>query len=104
MAAYGWISAEHGKSGTKGHIAYIGQLEAISKTLSIRPNWLSLRDSLEFSSGGGFVLRFAGSPRQELFSNYLLLSPWISRTQQRCVRAAAAGLRWGFRASSRSPF
>ena len=25
------------------------------------------------------MLRFAGSPRQELFSNYLLLAPWISQ-------------------------
>ena len=48
------------------------------RTLSIRPNWLSLPRS-RASSGGGFVLRFAGSPRQELFSNYLLLSPWISQ-------------------------
>jgi pimeloyl-ACP methyl ester carboxylesterase len=32
-----------------------------------------------FSSGGGFVLRFAGGPRQEPFSNYLLLTPFISQ-------------------------
>ncbi len=32
-----------------------------------------------FSSGGGFALRFAGSDRQKLFSNYLLLSPFISQ-------------------------
>src|SRR5204863_1123002 len=69
----------HGKSGTKGHIAYIGQLEDdmedfVHSTKLAQPSKLA-----GFTSGGGFVLRFAGSPRQELFSNYLLLSPWISQ-------------------------
>jgi len=69
----------HGKSGTKGHIAYIGQLEDdmedfVHSTKLAQPSTLA-----GFSSGGGFVLRFAGSPGQELFSNYLLLSPWISQ-------------------------
>src|SRR4029077_20848598 len=69
----------HGKSSAKGHIAYIGQLEDdmedfVHSTKLAQPSTL-----VGFSSGGGFVLRFAGSPRQELFSNYLLLSPWISQ-------------------------
>src|SRR5438477_393404 len=68
----------HGKSGTKGHIAYIGQLEDdledfVHSTKLAQPSTL-----MGFSSGGGFVLRFAGGPRQELFSSYLLLSPYIS--------------------------
>jgi alpha-beta hydrolase superfamily lysophospholipase len=32
-----------------------------------------------FSSGGGFVLRFAASERQHLFARYLLLAPFISQ-------------------------
>ena len=32
-----------------------------------------------FSSGGGFVIRFAGSTRQRLFQKYLFLSPFISQ-------------------------
>jgi non-heme chloroperoxidase len=78
-AAYTLDIRGHGKSGTKGHIAYIGQLEDdledfVHSTKLAQPSTLA-----GFSSGGGFVLRFAGSPRQELFSNYLLLSPWISQ-------------------------
>ncbi len=78
-AAYTLDIRGHGKSGTKGHIAYIGQLEDdledfVHSTKVAQPSTLA-----GFSSGGGFVLRFAGSPRQELFSNYLLLSPWISQ-------------------------
>jgi non-heme chloroperoxidase len=78
-AAYALDVRGHGKSGIKGHIAYIGQLEDdmedfVRSTKLAQPSTL-----IGFSSGGGFVLRFAGSPRQELFSNYLLLSPWISQ-------------------------
>ncbi len=78
-AAYALDVRGHGKSGTKGHIAYIGQLEDdmedfVHSTKLAQPSTLA-----GFSSGGGFVLRFAGSSRQELFSNYLLLSPWISQ-------------------------
>ena len=78
-AAYTLDIRGHGKSGTKGHIAYIGQLEDdledfVHSIKLAQPSTLA-----GFSSGGGFVLRFAGSPRQELFSNYLLLSPWISQ-------------------------
>ena len=32
-----------------------------------------------FSSGGGFVLRFASDSRQTLFDNYLLLAPFLSQ-------------------------
>jgi len=67
----------HGVSGTKGQIAYIGQLEddledfVKSRTLA-RPATL-----VGLSAGGGFALRFAGSDRQDLFASYLLLSPYI---------------------------
>jgi non-heme chloroperoxidase len=78
-AAYALDVRGHGKSGAKGHIAYIGQLEDDLEDF-VRSTKLAQPATLVgFSSGGGFVLRFAGSPRQELFSNYLLLSPWISQ-------------------------
>ncbi|HWA37792.1 MAG TPA: alpha/beta fold hydrolase [Burkholderiales bacterium] len=32
-----------------------------------------------FSSGGGFVLGFAGGPRQDLFTGYVLLAPFVSQ-------------------------
>lgn len=67
----------HGASGTKGQIAYNGQLEddledfVKSRTLA-KPSTL-----VGLSAGGGFTLRFAGSTRQDLFSSYLLLSPYL---------------------------
>jgi len=69
----------HGGSGSKGHISYIGQLEDDLEDF-VRASKLAQPATLiGFSSGGGFVLRFAGSARQKLFANYLLLSPYISQ-------------------------
>ncbi len=69
----------HGDSGVKGYIDYVGQLENDLEDFSnaIKPQKPATLAG--FSSGGGFVLRFAGSARQQLFSNYLLLSPFISQ-------------------------
>lgn len=78
-ATYALDVRGHGKSGTKGHIAYIGQLEDDMEDFVHSAKLAQPSTLVGFSSGGGFVLRFAGSPRQELFSNYLLLSPWISQ-------------------------
>ncbi len=69
----------HGQSGQKGHIAHIGQLEEDVEDFVHAIRLAQPSTLIGFSSGGGFVLRFAGSSRQELFSNYLLLSPWISQ-------------------------
>ncbi|MBV9618242.1 MAG: alpha/beta fold hydrolase [Verrucomicrobia bacterium] len=77
-AAYAPDIRGHGASGTKGKIKYIGQLEddldSFVRTVS-PPNPITLAG---FSSGGGFVLRFAGSPRQDEFKSYLLLSPYLN--------------------------
>ena len=78
-AAYALDVRGHGESGTKGSIAYVGQLEDdledfMRYVKPARPATLA-----GFSSGGGFVLRFAGGNRQEQFSSYLLLSPFISQ-------------------------
>jgi non-heme chloroperoxidase len=67
----------HGASGTKGQIGYIGQLEDdveafVQSIHPVHPSTLA-----GFSSGGGFVLRFAGSAKQTLFQNTLLLSPFL---------------------------
>lgn len=76
-AAYALDIRGHGSSGPKGTIAYVGQLEddlaAFVQAVPLaKPNTL-----MGFSSGGGFVLRFAGSPRQDLFTRYVLLSPFL---------------------------
>jgi non-heme chloroperoxidase len=78
-AAYALDIRGHGESGIKGHIAYVGQLEDdledfVRSVKTAQPTTLA-----GFSSGGGFVLRVAGSARQKLFSSYLLLSPFISQ-------------------------
>jgi alpha-beta hydrolase superfamily lysophospholipase len=70
----------HGGSGTRGDIAYIGQLEddlsdfvgMIRKTSPAAPLTL-----IGHSSGGGFALRVAGSPIQDLFQRTVLLAPYL---------------------------
>lgn len=78
-AAYALDVRGHGDSGDKGHIAYIGQLEDDIEDFAQSVKLARPATLAGFSSGGGFVLRVAGSARQKLFSNYLLLSPFISQ-------------------------
>jgi alpha-beta hydrolase superfamily lysophospholipase len=78
FATYALDIRGHGGSGSKGQIAYIGQLEddltdfvhAVSP-----PAPVTLAG---FSSGGGFGVRFAASSRQQLFQSYLFLAPFLS--------------------------
>jgi non-heme chloroperoxidase len=77
-AAYALDIRGHGASGPKGTIAYVSQLEDdlesfVTAVPLAKPSTLA-----GFSSGGGFVLRFAGSQRQNAFQNYVLLSPFLS--------------------------
>jgi len=67
----------HGSSGKKGQIDYIGQLEADLQAFvsTVRPPAPSTL--IGFSSGGGFVLRVAGSERQSSFQSFILLSPFL---------------------------
>ncbi len=76
--AYALDIRGHGGSGAKGHISYIGQLEDDLEDFGRATKLAQPSTLIRFSSGGGFVLRFAGSPRQKLFADYLLLSPYIS--------------------------
>jgi alpha-beta hydrolase superfamily lysophospholipase len=70
----------HGTSGTRGDIGYVGQLEddladfvaVIRKTAPDAPLTL-----VGHSSGGGFALRIAGSPIQNLFARAVLLAPYL---------------------------
>lgn len=70
----------HGVSGTRGDIGYYGQLEddladfvaVLRKTLPAAPITL-----VGHSSGGGFALRVAGSPIQNLFERAVLLAPYL---------------------------
>jgi pimeloyl-ACP methyl ester carboxylesterase len=73
----------HGASGTRGDIAYVGQLEddladfaaEIRKANPAAPLTL-----LGHSAGGGFALRVAGSPIQNLFARTVLLAPYLGYT------------------------
>lgn len=79
FAAYALDIRGHGESGTKGQIGYVGQLDDDIEDFirSVQP---ALPATLAgFSSGGGFALRIAAGERQQLFDNYLLLSPFISQ-------------------------
>lgn len=77
--AYALDMRGHGASGTRGRIGYIGQLEDdvaafMHAVAPARPAVL-----VGFSAGGGFALRFAGSPRRDIFQAYLLLSPFLGQ-------------------------
>ncbi|MGH8670313.1 MAG: alpha/beta hydrolase [Burkholderiales bacterium] len=78
-AAYALDVRGHGDSGRKGQIAYVGQLEDDLEDFARSVNPARPATLAGFSSGGGFVLRFAGDARQKLFSSYLLLSPFLAR-------------------------
>ena len=70
----------HGTSGTRGDVAYVGQLEddladfvaVVRKTTPTAPLTL-----IGHSSGGGFALRVAASPIQNLFARTVLLAPYL---------------------------
>ncbi|MDP1742579.1 alpha/beta hydrolase [Polaromonas sp.] len=67
----------HGDSGPRGHAAYIGQLEDDIEDFMRAIPHAGPTTLAGFSSGGGFVLRFAGSTRQDLFDRYVLLAPFL---------------------------
>jgi len=67
----------HGDSGPRGHAAYIGQLEDDIEDFMRAVPHAGPTTLAGFSSGGGFVLRFAGSTRQDLFDRYVLLAPFL---------------------------
>lgn len=67
----------HGDSGPHGQAAYVGQLEDDMQDFMRAVPFAGPNTLLGFSSGGGFVLRFAGGSRQGLFDRYVLLSPFL---------------------------
>jgi pimeloyl-ACP methyl ester carboxylesterase len=70
----------HGGSGTRGDIAYLGQLEddmadfvtVVRKRAADAPITL-----IGHSAGGGFALRLASSPLKDLFARTVLLAPYL---------------------------
>jgi len=79
-AVYALSMRGHDGTGRSGDIDYIGQLDDdladFMKTLGRkRPD--ERRTLLGFSSGGGFVLRFAGTPAARIFDRFILVSPQL---------------------------
>ncbi len=70
----------HGDSGPGGQADYADQLgDDVADFMQAAPHQ-GPSTLAGFSSGGGFVLRFAGGKRQDLFDRYLLLAPYLHRT------------------------
>jgi pimeloyl-ACP methyl ester carboxylesterase len=70
----------HGASGTRGDIAYRGQLDDDLADLvgELRKSYPAARFSLiGHSSGGGFALRIASSPLGDAFDRFVLLAPYL---------------------------
>ena len=72
----------HGGSGThNGDVSYLGQLDDdladLVKGLGLDKPGIH-RTLAGFSSGGGFVLRIAGSRHAKLFDDYLAVSPFVA--------------------------
>jgi alpha-beta hydrolase superfamily lysophospholipase len=70
----------HGGSGTRGDISYLGQLEddMVDFVAEIRKaNPTAPLTLLGHSAGGGFALRVAASPLQNLFARTVLLAPYL---------------------------
>ena len=70
----------HGASGNRGDIRYPGQLEDDLADLVgeiRRTNPLPPLTLIGHSAGGGFALRVAGAPIQNLFARTVLLAPYL---------------------------
>jgi alpha-beta hydrolase superfamily lysophospholipase len=70
----------HGASGTRGDIAYLGQLEddladLVGQIRTTRPT--ASITLVGFSAGAAFALRAAGSSTKDLFTRAILLAPYL---------------------------
>ncbi len=70
----------HGASGTRGDVAYLGQLD--DDLADLVEEWRRLRPAARFafvghSAGGGFGLRIASGPLGAAFDRFILLAPYL---------------------------
>ena len=80
VAAVAFDARGHGASGTRGDIAYLGQLDDDLADLvaELRRSYPKARLTLiGHSSGGGFALRIAAGPLGPLFDRFVLLAPYL---------------------------
>jgi pimeloyl-ACP methyl ester carboxylesterase len=86
----------HGRSGTRGDIGYVGQLEHDLADLIrfLRQSTPDARFTLVgHSAGGGFALRVAGGVMGELFERYVLVAPYLGPFAP-TSRPQSANARW----------
>ena len=86
----------HGASGTRGDIAYIGQLDDDLADLvaHLRKSYPDAKfDLIGHSAGAGFVARIAGGPLSSEFDRFVLLSPYLGYRAPTNRPNAGAG-RW----------
>ncbi len=84
----------HGDSGTRGHIAYIGQLEDDLADFSRAAPHNGPSTLVGFSAGAGFALRFSASPKAALFDRYVLLAPFLINAPSNRPDSDMKGGRW----------
>jgi alpha-beta hydrolase superfamily lysophospholipase len=80
VEAYAIDIRGHGVSGTRGDTAYVGQLEddlADFVAVVRKANPTAPLTLIGHSAGGGFALRVAASPIQNLFARTVLLAPYL---------------------------
>ncbi len=85
----------HGASGTRGDIAYPGQLDDDLGDLiaELRKAYPAARFSLiGHSAGAGFALRIAGSPLGDAFDRFVLLAPYLGHSAPTNRPAEGPGL------------
>jgi alpha-beta hydrolase superfamily lysophospholipase len=96
VAAVAIDARGHGASGTRGDIAYIGQLDDDLADLvaQLRGAYPKARLTLiGHSSGGGFALRIAAGPLGALFDRFVLLAPYLGYSAPTNRPSEGAG-RW----------
>lgn len=83
FAAYALDVRGHGRSGRRGDIDYVGQLDDdladVVAELRRRHAGASFT-MVGFSSGGGFTLRSAGGANGELFDRFVMVSPMLHQS------------------------
>jgi pimeloyl-ACP methyl ester carboxylesterase len=80
VAAVAFDARGHGASGTRGDIAYLGQLDDDLADLVAelrRPYPKARLTLIGHSSGGGFALRIAAGPLGAAFERFVLLAPYL---------------------------
>jgi alpha-beta hydrolase superfamily lysophospholipase len=79
VATYAPDIRGHGGSGTRGDVAYLGQLEDDMADLVtlIRKTSSEPITLLGHSAGGGFALRLASSPIKDQFARTVLIAPYL---------------------------